>query len=95
MLLFLLACPDPAGPAASGSRSSDLALRAGEVSRRADALAESTRDLEGLFDELRAAKGAAREPVRERIQLRAREIQEEAHQLRDEVVAIEDAARVY
>lgn len=95
MLLLLLACPDPSGPAATGSRSAELAQRAGEVSRQADTLAEATRDLEGLFDELRAAKGADREPIREKIQVRAKELQERAHALRDEVVAIEEAARVY
>lgn len=95
MLLLLLACPDPTGPAATGSRSADLALRAGEVGRRADALAESTRNLEGLFDRLRAAPAVEQEGARSEIRARALEIQTEAHALQDEVGAIEAGARAY
>lgn len=94
-LLALVACPAPSGPATTGSRSADLALRAGEVSRRADVLAERTRALEGLFDELREAPPEAREAIRVRIQEQAEALGAEAEALRGEVVAIEDAARVW
>ncbi|MDP2313271.1 MAG: hypothetical protein Q8P41_10225 [Pseudomonadota bacterium] len=94
-LLLLLACPPPAGPATTGSRSADLALRAGEVGRRADVLAERTRTLEGLFDDLRAAPPDAREPIRASIEVQAEALKVEAESIRDEVVAIEDAARVW
>ena len=97
LFALLVACAasgDP-GPAPSGSRSADLAQRAAEVSRRADALAERTRDLEGMFDELRAAPEGTRGPIRDRIRARAAELQEESRALRDEVEAIEAAARVW
>ncbi|MDP2308203.1 MAG: hypothetical protein Q8P18_19440 [Pseudomonadota bacterium] len=94
-LLALLACLAPSGPATTGSRSADLALRASEVSRRADVLAERTRTLEGLFDELRAAPPAQREETRARIQAQAEGLRVEAEALRDEVVAIEAAAEVW
>ena len=97
LFLVLVACApsgDP-GPAPSGSRSAALAQEAAEVSRRADALAERARDLEGLFDELRAAPVGTRGPIRDRIRERAAELQEEARALRDEVAAIEARARVY
>jgi hypothetical protein len=94
-LVLLFACATPTGPAAADSRSAVLAQRAGEVGRRADLLAAHTRDLEGLFDELRAAPPEGREAVRVRILARSHELRDEAHTLRDEVTAIEEAARVY
>jgi hypothetical protein len=94
-LLLLLACPSASGPAPTGSRSSDLAQRTAEVGRRADVLAERTRALEGLFDELRAAPPGAREQVRAEIQQTAVGLSEEAEAIRDEVEAIEAAARVW
>ncbi|MFN7145140.1 MAG: hypothetical protein ACK4YP_15290 [Myxococcota bacterium] len=95
LLLLLIACATPSGPASTGSRSAVLAQRAAEVSRRADTLAERTRHLEGMFDELRAAPADAREPIRARIAATADELSEEARALRDEVVSIEEDARVY
>jgi hypothetical protein len=94
-LLALLACSAPPGPATTGSRSADLALRAGEVGRRADVLAERSRALEGLFDELREAPPEAREAIRVQIQTQAEALEIEAEALRTEVVDIEGAARVW
>lgn len=94
-LLALLACPAPSGPATTGSRSADLALRAGEVGRRADVLAERSRALEGLFDELREAPPEGQEAIRVRIQAQAEALQVEAKALQAEVMDIEGAARVW
>jgi hypothetical protein len=94
-LLLLVACPSPTGPAPSGSRSAALAEQAAAVSRDAEVLANHTRDLEGLFDEMRAAGPGEREAVRARIAARAADLQEEAHALGDQVTAIEEGARVY
>ncbi len=102
--LLLFACtadygaagdPRPVAPAAVGTRSAALAQRAGEVARLADLLAAHTRELEGMFDQLRAATPVEREAIRLRIQARADALREEALVLRDEVVAIEAAAEVY
>lgn len=95
MLLWLLACASETGPAPSGSRSAELALRAGEVGRRADALAERTRELEGLFDQLRATPPGEREAIRARVQEVAAELKTEAVALQDEVEGIEADARVW
>lgn len=95
LLLLALACAEPPGPATSGSRSAELATRAGEVGRKANVLAERTRDLEGLFDELRAAPPEQRDAVRARIHQRAQELFAEAEGLQGEVARIETAAQVY
>lgn len=95
LLVLLLACPEPAGPAASGSRSADLAVRAGEVGREAAGLAERTRELEGLFDELRAAPPEGKDAIRARIHARALELRAEAEALQGDVQRIEAGAQVY
>lgn len=95
LLLLLAACGAPPGAAPTGSRSADLATRAGDVSRRAEILAQHTRELEGLFDSLRAAPEEEKTALKERIHARALELREEAQALRDDVVRIEAGAQIY
>lgn len=98
-LLFVLAfaggCSPAPHAAPAGSRSADLSTRTGEVARRADVLAERTRELEGLYDALRAAPEADKARIRGEIRDRADALKEEAEALRDEVTRIEEGARVY
>jgi hypothetical protein len=96
LLLLALACAAPdAGPAPAGSRSADLAQRVANVGTRSEQLAARTRELEGLFDELRAATPEGREAVKARIRERAQGLADEADAIREEVVRIETSARVY
>jgi hypothetical protein len=95
MWWLLWACVDGPGPAPSGSRSAELSQRAAEVSRRADALAEATRELEGLYDELHAAPDDQKPAIREAIHTRALRLRDQADALQTEVERIETSALVY
>ncbi|MFZ5481316.1 MAG: hypothetical protein ACOZNI_31440 [Myxococcota bacterium] len=95
MWWLLWACVDGPTAAKSGSRSADLSIRAGEVSRRADALANATRELEGLYDQLRAAPDAEKPAIRETIHARARTLRDEALALQEEVERIERSGQVF
>jgi hypothetical protein len=92
---LLVACADGPGPAPSGSRSAELAQRAGDVSRRAEALAEATRELEGLYDALRAAPDDEKPAIRAAIHARALVLRDHADALRDEAERIETSALIY
>ena len=91
----LQACAPSPRPAPEGSRSAELATRAGEVARRAEVLAERTRELEGLYDELRAAPEVDRPAIRARARDRAEQLRLEAEDLQREVARIEQGAQVY
>ena len=93
-LLVLLACGG-ATPAPTGSRSADLSLRAGEVARQSEVLAHRTKELEGLFDTLRAAPVEDRPALRQQIRDHARQLREESDALQEEVRRIEQSAQIY
>ena len=95
-MLLLLACsPDP-GSAPPGSRSAELASRAGVVAREAEAVGLRAQELEGIFDELRAAPTPeARAALIADLRARSKDVAEQARQVRDDVGAIEAGAEVF
>lgn len=95
-MLLLLACtPDPPGPASPGSRSAELASRAGEVGRRAAALAGRIQEIEGDVDRWREAPPEQRAAIEASIRERALDAQIEARALQDEVLVLEAGARAW
>ena len=95
LLALLLGCPSPPGPAPAGSRSAELAARAGDVARRAELLAARTGEIEGWMDEWRAADPTRRGEIEAEIRARAAEVQGEAEDLQRMVQAIEAGAEAY
>ncbi len=95
LLLLVIACYRPPGPAPAGSPAALLASQTAEAGRQAALLAAHTEEIEGWIDEWRAATPEARPEIEQRIQVKALELQAEAEALRDRVYDIEEQASVW
>jgi hypothetical protein len=95
-MVLLLACAPQPTSAAPGSRSAELASRAGMVARQAEAVGLRAQELEGIFDQLRATPALeARAALIADLRARSEEVLEQARRVRDDVTAIEAGAEVF
>ncbi len=95
LLLLILACYRPTGPAPSGSPSAVLAGQTAEVGRKAAVLSQHCKEIEGWIDDWRAAPPEKRAEIEQKIQKRAGELKTEAEALQADERDLEDQARVW